>query len=96
MAPTQEISGPQKDHWSAEQTGAGYWMWRWEFTGSFIPHVGSVLGIDPSSSMISSAKEDYGSPKAEFRIVDWTYLLLHLYCQNLLNLLNLLLPLKND
>lgn len=45
-----------------------------KFTGNFIPHVGSVLGIDASPSMISSAKQDYGSPKAEFRVVDCRYL----------------------
>ncbi|EEQ88570.1 methyltransferase [Blastomyces dermatitidis ER-3] len=99
MVPTQEVSGPQKDHWSAEayHTSAAFvpkltqkvlqylnpqptdrvldiGCGDGKFTGSFIPHVGSVLGIDASASMISSAKADYGSPKAEFRVVDCRYL----------------------
>lgn len=45
-----------------------------KFTENFLPAIGSVLGIDASPSMIESAKKDYGSPKAEFRIVDCRYL----------------------
>jgi ubiquinone/menaquinone biosynthesis C-methylase UbiE len=44
------------------------------FTANFIPLVGWVLGIDASPSMIESAKQDYGGPKAEFRVIDCRYL----------------------
>ncbi|KAJ5124948.1 uncharacterized protein N7515_008773 [Penicillium bovifimosum] len=45
-----------------------------KFTGNFLPAIGSVLGIDSSTSMIDSATKDYASPKAEFRVVDCRYL----------------------
>ncbi|QSS56226.1 S-adenosylmethionine (SAM)-dependent methyltransferase [Histoplasma capsulatum var. duboisii H88] len=45
-----------------------------KFTSSFIPHIKSVLGVDASPSMISSAKQHYGIPKADFRVVDCRYL----------------------
>ncbi|OJD13047.1 hypothetical protein AJ78_06439 [Emergomyces pasteurianus Ep9510] len=53
-----------------------------KFTGSFIPHVGSVLGIDASPSMISSAMQDYGSARANFRVVDCRHLDKHLEIVN--------------
>lgn len=34
----------------------------------------SVLGIDSALAMIDSANKDYGSAKAEFRVVDCRFL----------------------
>ncbi|ODH19810.1 hypothetical protein ACO22_06097 [Paracoccidioides brasiliensis] len=45
-----------------------------KFTGNYISDVGMVLGIDASPSMIGSANQDYGSSRAEFRVVDCTHL----------------------
>lgn len=44
------------------------------YTGRFLPAVQSVLGVDASPAMIDAAQKDYGSGKAEFRVVDCCYL----------------------
>ncbi|OXV06921.1 hypothetical protein Egran_05318 [Elaphomyces granulatus] len=44
------------------------------FTDNYLPAVAYVLGIDASPSMIDHARKAYGSPRAEFRIVDCRYL----------------------
>lgn len=45
-----------------------------KFTADFLRDVAFVLGVDASPSMIESAKQDYGSTKAEFRVVDCRYM----------------------
>ena len=45
-----------------------------KFTHNCLPVVAYVLGIDASPSMIDHARKTYGSPGAEFYIVDCRYL----------------------
>lgn len=45
-----------------------------KFTANFMSNVASVLGIDASPSLIESARQDYASPNAEFRVVDCRFL----------------------
>ncbi|KAL3458445.1 S-adenosyl-L-methionine-dependent methyltransferase [Aspergillus heterothallicus] len=45
-----------------------------KFTDLFLPHVDKVLGVDASSAMIEAANKDYGSEKAEFRVLDCCHL----------------------
>jgi ubiquinone/menaquinone biosynthesis C-methylase UbiE len=45
-----------------------------KFTDNYLPAVAYVLGIDASPSMIDHARKTYGSPGAEFCVVDCRYL----------------------
>jgi ubiquinone/menaquinone biosynthesis C-methylase UbiE len=45
-----------------------------KFTAGYLSQAGYVLGLDASPSMINTAQENYGSAKAEFRVVDCRYL----------------------
>ncbi|KAL2837052.1 S-adenosyl-L-methionine-dependent methyltransferase [Aspergillus pseudoustus] len=45
-----------------------------KFTDLFLPHVGNVLGVDSSPAMIEAANKDFGSEKAEFRVLDCCHL----------------------
>ncbi|KIV85878.1 hypothetical protein PV11_01530 [Exophiala sideris] len=45
-----------------------------KFTSNFIRHVASAYGIDASSSFIESARTNYGSRTAVFKVVDCRYL----------------------
>jgi ubiquinone/menaquinone biosynthesis C-methylase UbiE len=45
-----------------------------KFTAGYLSQAGYVLGLDASPSMIKTAKQNYGSAKAEFLIVDCRHL----------------------
>ena len=45
-----------------------------KFTAEFSDKVSFVLGIDASPSMVESARQDYGSSRAEFKVVDCRYM----------------------
>jgi len=45
-----------------------------KFIAHYLDRVAQVYGVDASPSFIGSAKKDYGSPKATFKVVDCRYL----------------------
>lgn len=45
-----------------------------KFTAAYLDSVAEVYGVDASASLIASATQDYGSPKARFVVADCRYL----------------------
>jgi ubiquinone/menaquinone biosynthesis C-methylase UbiE len=45
-----------------------------KFTANYLDSVAEVYGVDASPSFIESAKQDYGGPKAHFKVVDCCFL----------------------